>query len=269
MGFVSTSDAISLIQEGQTDADSGVNELLMSVFRKNYEQMLIRTYYTGVSGTLTSDPSGAGVCTDTGASFTVDAHIGQTVIFVDGAAAGNMYAIDDNDATTFTLTGDDPAADGVLSGDTYMFFFDLINYTEGHKHDGLNGQNFVPFRNSIASGQGGYTGYGSALFSIVDTTNRVVGSTYVYIPDGSETMRMASGLYLQNSGFGLATMHFSISGVGTSSNNQTTAVSPTWINSANLDVSSATPGHHQVSLIMNSGHGSTNAYCMGYNLYIE
>ena len=137
MGFFSISDAIANILTGQTDADSPVNELLMSVLRKNFEQMLIKTYYTGVSGTLTSAPSGA-VCTDTGASMTIDDHIGRTVLFTTGSAAGNMYTIDDNDATTFTLTGDDPGGDGVASGDSYMIFYDLLNYTSGHLHDGVD-----------------------------------------------------------------------------------------------------------------------------------
>ena len=131
--------ALRTILSTETDADSDLNEELMSQIRENIEAMIMLMFYTGDDGSLTADPpdSTVGTITDSAGGYAVDEYNGCVVVITSGTAEGNIYQIDDTTATTLVCTGDNLYSDGVRSGDTYKVFFDLKN-THGHAHDGID-----------------------------------------------------------------------------------------------------------------------------------
>ena len=134
--------ALRALLTTETDADSLVNEELMSQIRENIEAILILLASTGVTGSATSDPPNdtTGYLTDTASTWSDDDHNGRTLLITSGLAKGQMYTIDDTDDANDRLvcTGDNLYADGVRSGDTYLILYDVKNNTDGHDHDGVN-----------------------------------------------------------------------------------------------------------------------------------
>ena len=131
--------ALRTILSTETDADSDLNEELMSQIRENIEAMIMLMFYTGDDGSLTADPpnSTVGTITDSAGGYAPGQYNGCVVVITSGTAEGNIYQIDDTTATTLVCTGDNLYSDGVRSGDTYKVFFDLKN-THGHAHDGID-----------------------------------------------------------------------------------------------------------------------------------
>jgi len=146
--------ALRAILTTETDADSPINEELMSQIRENLEAILILLASTGITGSATSDPPNdtTGYLTDTASTWSNDDHNGRTLLITSGLAKGNMYTIDDTDDANNRLvcTGDNLYADGVRSGDTYLILYDVKNNTDGHDHDGVNSK-WVQNRPTIAA----------------------------------------------------------------------------------------------------------------------
>jgi len=147
--------ALRAILTTETDADSPINEELMSQIRENLEAILILLASTGITGSATSDPPNdtTGYLTDTASSWSNDDHNGRTLLLTSGLAKGNMYTIDDTDDANNRLvcTGDNLYADGVRSGDTYLILYDVKNNADGHDHDGINSSNVVLADDSVAN----------------------------------------------------------------------------------------------------------------------
>jgi len=133
-------DALRMVLETETDADSPDNETTYGAIRKAIECLFLLLLGTGDSGSATSDPpdNTTGVLTDTGAAYTIDEHIGRTLLITSGNARGNIYTIDDNAATTLTCTDDNLYSDGVRSADDYVILYDTLVNTDGHDHDDVN-----------------------------------------------------------------------------------------------------------------------------------
>ena len=129
--------ALRTILSTETDADSDLNEELMSQIRENIEAMIMLMFYTGDDGSCTSDPSPVTTIHDTDGVYAVNEYNGCVVVITSGTAKGNFYQIDATTAISLVCTGEDLYADGVRSGDTYKVFFDLKN-THGHAHDGID-----------------------------------------------------------------------------------------------------------------------------------
>jgi hypothetical protein len=136
--------ALRAILDTETDADSDLNEELMSQLRENIEAVLMLTFYTGDSGTATSNPPNdtTGVLTDSAGGYSTDEYNGCSLLITSGTAKGNIYTIDDTTGTTLVCTGDNLYDDGVRSGDSYHVFFDLKN-ASAHDHDGVNSPEVV------------------------------------------------------------------------------------------------------------------------------
>jgi len=138
-------DIFRVLQNTETDFDGPNSDETKSQIRENLEHLLLMTYSTGVSGTITTDPpdDATGLITDSGASFTIaGVTTPHNFIFLDGNARGNNYTIDLISGSTLACTGDNVYADGARSGDRYHIFHDLkTNY--GHDHDGLNSKSVV------------------------------------------------------------------------------------------------------------------------------
>ena len=133
-------DALRMVLETETDANSPDNETTYGAIRKAIETLFLLLLGTGDSGSATSDPpdNTTGVLTDTGAAYDVDEHNGRTLLITSGTARGNFYTIDDGAATTLSCTDDNLYSDGVKSGDYYAILYDLKVNTDGHDHDGAN-----------------------------------------------------------------------------------------------------------------------------------
>ena len=133
-------DALRMVLETETDADSPDNETTYGAIRKAIEVLFLLLLGTGDSGTATSDPpdNTTGVLTDTGAAYDVDEHNGRTLLITSGNARGNIYTIDDTAATTLTCTDDNLYSDGVRSADDYVILYDTLVNTDGHDHDDVN-----------------------------------------------------------------------------------------------------------------------------------
>ena len=138
-------DALRMVLETETDADSPDNETTYGAIRKAIEVLFLLLLGTGDSGTATSDPPDdtTGVLTDTGAAYTIDEHIGRTLLITSGNARGNIYTIDDNAATTLSCTDDNLYSDGVRSADDYVILYDTLVNTDGHDHDDVNSKPVV------------------------------------------------------------------------------------------------------------------------------
>lgn len=132
-------NALRIILETETDADSPDNEETYSQIRENIEALLMLMGYAGVSGTLTANPPNTttGVLTDGNKSWTTGAHNGRQVVITGGIAKGNIYTIDDTGTTSLTCTGDNLYADGVRAGNTYKIFYH-VQRGRAHNHDGVN-----------------------------------------------------------------------------------------------------------------------------------
>jgi len=138
-------DALRMVLETETDANSPDNETTYGAIRKAIETLFLLLIGTGDSGSATSDPpdNTTGVLTDTGAAYDVDEHNGRTLLITSGNARGNIYTIDDTAATTITCSGDNLYSDGIRSGDDYVVLFDVKVNTDGHDHDDVNSKPVV------------------------------------------------------------------------------------------------------------------------------
>lgn len=138
-------DALRMVLETETDANSPDNETTYGAIRKAIETLFLLLLGTGDSGSATSDPpdNTTGVLTNTGAAYDVDEHNGRTLLITSGNARGNIYTIDDTAATTITCTDDNLYSDGVRSGDDYAVLFDVKVNTDGHDHDDVNSKPVV------------------------------------------------------------------------------------------------------------------------------
>ena len=138
-------DALRMVIESETDANSPDNETTYAAMRVAIESLFLLAFSTGDTGTATSDPPDdtTGVLTDTGAAYDVDEHNGRTLLITSGTARGNFYTIDGGAATTLSCTDDNLYSDGVRSGDYYAILYDVKVNTDGHDHDGVNSKAFT------------------------------------------------------------------------------------------------------------------------------
>ena len=168
------------IQNTETDYDGPISEETKSQTRENLEHLLLTTYSSGVSGTITSDPPDdtTGILTDSAGTFySSGVTLTQNFMFLDGATRGTLYTIDlVTSDTTVACAGDNLYQDGARSGDRYHVFYDLkTNY--GHDHDGLNSRGSVDTINQAAL----KTSQGAV--STASTTNLTLpGGEYGFYP---------------------------------------------------------------------------------------
>jgi len=142
--FFDPANFITLVIPDQTQAAKAVSERLMKLWRWMVEQFMMCSLYAE-NGTITTGP---GVGTEDrfrdsskSGSWFVDQFNGMSVVITSGHAIGFVYEIDDTLANgTIFCTDDDLYADGVVAGDTFMIFYDLIRSggLAGHSHDGVN-----------------------------------------------------------------------------------------------------------------------------------
>ncbi len=169
---------LSPLIDTQTDADSPENETLWNGVRYFLEGLAILGYSTGNTGAVTTITET--VLTDSGETWTVDEHINRTLVMTSGLAIGNMYQIDDNTADTLTCTGDTMVSDGVAIGDDFEIFFDLLNNTDGHDHDGVNSKSPVLADATVSQAKLS-TGTSSGTVS-TSTDATMTGGTYSFYP---------------------------------------------------------------------------------------
>ena len=133
-------DALRMIVETETDANSPDNETTYAAIRKAIECLFLLFAATGDDGTATSNPPDdtTGVLTDSAGGYDVDEYNGCTLLMTSGTARGNFYTIDDTTATTLICTGDNLYSAGVRSGDYYVVLYDIKVNTDGHDHDDVN-----------------------------------------------------------------------------------------------------------------------------------
>jgi len=187
MAIFSGIGVLRTILDSETDDNSPLSEELMSQIRENIEAIIQLAFGRVASGTLTSDPPNntTGWAIDTGAGFTNDEHNGRTLLFTSGDAEGNMYTIDDTEASNNRVecADDNLYADGVRSGDAYLILYDLLANTDGHDHDGVNSKKITA---SSVSSTGTYSGSvscrnsdndGTEDFTISNGLITAVGST--------------------------------------------------------------------------------------------
>lgn len=235
--------SLRMILESETDSDSPLSEELMSQLRENIEVLFLLLFYTGTSGTLTSDPPNdtTGVATDTG-NFSTDEHNGRTLLMTTGLAIGNLYTIDDTTTNTLICTGDNLYADGVRSGDYYIVLYDVKASTVGHNHNGTN-SNFVtlpagsimlPCTMSEAATVLTYTP--SAGNTWEDTTDE--SQNYrIYIPPGYTYIYAATRIKYSIGGSNYGRVRFRI---GTTYSNycQSNSTTYAWFTDCIMDISS-------------------------------
>jgi len=196
MGFW-TIDGYRVILDTETDADSDLNEELLSQIRENGEARDMLNFYTGDSGTATSDPPDdtTGVLTDTGASYAVDEHNGRSLLITSGTAKGFIYTIDDTTATTLVCTSDNLYDDGLRSGDEYLVMYNLKN-TLAHNHDGANSR--------VIQNPLGRTLVYSCPEEYIKSTSQTSVTTYVeqgiYIPSNPSDMYFVARMYTSVTG---------------------------------------------------------------------
>ena len=145
--------ALRMVLNSETDADSPDNETSYGALRVAIESLFMILLGTGFDGTV----SGISTTTITHADAAqgTDTHNGRTTIMTSGACKGNFYTIDDSDDQTLIHTGDDPEADGVEIGDTFVVLFDIKANLDGHDHDAINSKNVVLADASIATAKYG------------------------------------------------------------------------------------------------------------------
>lgn len=137
---------LRFLQDTETDHKSPGDEELMSQVRELFEVLFLLLFKVG-SGTLTSDPPNdtTGYLIDTAAGFADDEHNEHTVVLLDGEDKLGFYEITDTEAANNRIecSGENFYAKGIRSGDSYIIFYDLINSTLGHDHDGINSKSAV------------------------------------------------------------------------------------------------------------------------------
>jgi len=127
---------LRMVLDTETDADSPHNETTYAALREMAEMLFKLAFSTGETGTVTTIAET--ILTDSAQAWTIDEHIGRTLLITSGLAKGSFYTIDDNAATTLTLTGDTLVSDGVVITDDYEILFDIKTNSDGHDHDGVN-----------------------------------------------------------------------------------------------------------------------------------
>lgn len=140
MADIFSSLDLRVLLDGETDTDSPGSEDLLTTLRKAVEGLLILTFGTGVTGTVTGIAET--VLTDT-ANFTASAHVGHTVVITSGDAKGYKYAITSNTVDALTCNGVTMQSDGVAIADEYIILRDLITNQDGHDHDDVNSKAVV------------------------------------------------------------------------------------------------------------------------------
>jgi len=267
----------------ETDYDTPFTQIQADKLRLFLEALTTLGYSTGATGTLTSDPSNStdGHAIDTAAGFTDDEHNGRTLVFTDGNAIGNMYTIDDTSAAAnrVTCSGDNMYADGARSGDAYEIFYDLMNNTDGHDHDGVNSASVVLADGVIVNAK---IGVGqiridrlasyvvqNVVASSASNEQSVTDSSYgdyyearLYFPTDCDSVQFFYRVKVSgNTGY----IKFRIS--GTDELEETfDNTSYAWVNSDVLDVSSYGGGVQTVRIYLKNSNAVSTTYNQGLTL---
>ena len=186
-------DALRMVLDSETDADSPDNETTFAAIRVAIESLFLILLGTGVDGTVTGIAEE--VLTDTG-NFTISAHDEHTLVMTSGDAKNNMYTIDSNTADALTCTGDTMDSDGVAIGDDYVILYDIKTNT-GHTHDAKNTPNVVLADGSITelkygAGSVDQTALKTTLGTVTNATTSyedetITGGTYCFLPQSKVT----------------------------------------------------------------------------------
>jgi len=251
--------ALRTILSTETDADSPVSEELMSQFRENWEALVLLLLGTGITGTVTSITET--VLTDTAQSYDADTHINHTLLITSGDAIGNMYTIDDNDATTLTCTGDTMVTDGVEVGDTFAILYDMKVNQDGHDHDGDNSKEAVFSKGRVVAF--------SALYPTKEYTNTgtswtTVATLGLYVP--ATANKLYAEYSLKAESLTTASVRINETTAGNSSGLATASTSYTWVSEDSLDMSGVSEGWTTVNIQLRNSGGSGTSYLDGLTL---
>jgi len=184
---------LRMVLDTETDADSPHNETTYAALREMAEMLFKLAFSTGETGTVTTIAET--ILTDSARAWTIDEHIGRTLLMTSGAAKGNFYTIDDNAATTLTLTGDTLVSDGVVITDDYEILFDIKTNSDGHDHDAVNSKKIS------ASIDVGALDTGTSSVSQAGATGQQIltGGLYSFYPqtknDATMQIMLCSGSY--------------------------------------------------------------------------
>lgn len=254
-----------MLLDTETDDESPVDEELMSQIRENPEVLFLLLFWTGASGTLTSDPPNdtTGWCVDTAAGFTDDEHNGHTIVFLDGTDKGSFYTIDDTEAANNRVecAGDNLYSAGVRSGDPYIILYDIKANSDGHDHDWVNSKGLP-------------RGYNMAVCHAVEAsvavptpgTDVLLLRWHVYIPQNARKLHVKGSFKTDNASYS-GDLTVIVRDVDTDevSGSDTTQASHDAYQDClieNIDVSSLDPGWGQIDIEadVQAGGGGTTVY---------
>lgn len=251
--------ALRTILSTETDADSPVSEELMSQFRENWEALVLLLLGTGITGTVTSITET--VLTDTAQSYDVDTHINHTLLITSGDAIGNMYTIDDNDATTLTCTGDTMVTDGVAVGDTFAILYDMKVNQDGHDHDGDNSKEAVFSKGRVPVVSIPHL---TKEWSTSNTSYTTVAQVRLYVP------ATANILYAEYNTKAVSAYTVSVrlneATAGSSPGQSRTSTAYGWTGEDSLDMSSVSEGWTTLNIQMMISISTSTAYLDGLTL---
>ncbi len=253
---------LSPILHTQTDADSPINQTLKDGIRYFLEGLTILGYSTGNTGAVTTITET--VLTDSGETWTVDEHINRTLVITSGLAIGNMYQIDDNTADTLTCTGETMVSDGVAISDNFEIFFDLLNNTDGHDHDGVNsslvnlsGIMSLPI---MAQDETALTETGVSSWTSITGTN-----FYIRVPENATTLHMSARF---RSSANTPQIRFNIGGNVSSATSGNTGYG-WYADCSEYDCSALSEGDYQLRIMMTVDPGTNTAYLQGFHFWWE
>jgi len=269
--------SLRMILDSEVDTDSPITETLMDGFRVRGESILVLGFSTGVTGTLTSDPTNdtTGDAVDTAAGFTDDQHNGRSLVFTDGNAKGNIYTIDDTVAADNAVycTGDNLYSDGARSGDAYEIFYDLLANTDGHDHDGVNSRQVVLADAGVGAKKLEDTALQMVVFTYLgddelshsgDTDYSKVAEFYIWLPTNVDGIKIAACTKTSNSSHN-ANCRVKIDSTYTASvaRGETTYA---WGESSAVDFSGEAGSGYAAEVELKIADGSSTAYLQGLSI---
>lgn len=145
MGFLDPKSDFRYILPTETDANSPINEELMSQYRENIESNIMDVKYSGFRFkvvTVDSDTQMTVTKVDSGDEDWSSGAFAQLITSMQtGVALGNNYIIASNTAlttgnATLTFTGTTLLSDSIIAGDIGLIMFSFTGV--GHTHDGID-----------------------------------------------------------------------------------------------------------------------------------
>lgn len=208
MGFLNPANDFRWILPTETDADSPVNEELMSQYRENIEGNTMNRIYTNRRAKVVTRDSDTQLTIEKIDNNDLDwddgVSSGLQIVFKTGIALGITYRAQNNTELldtpdTATLTTTDSFATGIGAGDELLIMYVQTGYA--HTHDGvdsapLGAENMINFHSTGAfriinsdyvlnSDGSGKTG---VIVNRTEALNKVFGYIRLVFPSGSSTL---------------------------------------------------------------------------------